>query len=269
MRNDRIAERMATGWIAAQLIPVFWLVVSSFRPATDLLKHPFQLPSSVTVQNYSQIFHMPGFLSSLASTLESSLLASSAAVMIGLPAAYGLSMLPKNRRRMIEKALAGTYLLASTVLGLAYYQGFSAAGLIGTVWGLSMALLGLCLPLAILFCHLILASVPLELGEVATVCGIRGWWYLTRVIVPMNRERLSALLFLLFLISWREFFLAFLIGGSGSARTLSVLLASLYGGEAINWHLLTAFAVLLAAPPALLLLLRSDGLAFAIRGSDE
>src|SRR5262249_36122681 len=111
-----------------------------------------------------------------------------------------------------------------------------------------------CLPFSLTLVDLLFRSVPTSLEEVAMLCGSSMFRRLFTIVIPVARYQIMALLILIFSVSWKEYFFAFLISTGLRTRTLPVLLASLYGGEALNWHLLCALSAILILPAAFVLL---------------
>lgn len=99
-------------------------------------------------------------------------------------------------------------------------------------------------------------SIPREVEEAAMIDGASQWGRYWRVVLPMARPALGALVILTFQAAWNDFFWPFIVLTSPeTAKTLPVGLLSFrntYGGAVGDWGLILAGAVLSALPVIIL-----------------
>ena len=235
------------------LLPILWLLISAFRPEYDIVSAPYSLPEKLTLGNFTQLLQLPGFVSSVRNSFLVALLATAFTAGVALPTGYLVSRYSFPGRVFFRSLAIIGYLFAPAVLALPYLQILSRVGLIDSLAGIVFTHVAFCLPFSLSLVDLIFRSVPISLEQVAMLDGsglrVRLW----RVLVPVTRFQIGGLMLLVFTISWKEFFFAFLVSSSVGTRTLPVLLAMLYGGEALNWHLLCALSVVIVLPSLFLL----------------
>jgi multiple sugar transport system permease protein len=239
----------------SSLLPILWLVASSFRTESDILAGPFTIGGRVTLQNYVTLWRLPAFTSSLRNSLLVATLTVIVTSLISIPAGYLLARFRFRGRAILRAFSILGYLFAPAVLALPYFQFLAAFGLVNSIFGIVFAHTSFCLPFSLALADLIIRTVPESIEEVAMLDGANLFRRIFLVIVPAARYQFAALLLLVFTISWKEFFFAFFISSGYQTWTLPVLLASHYGGEAVNWPLLCSVSAILVLPATMLLLL--------------
>jgi multiple sugar transport system permease protein len=237
----------------AILLPIIWLVISSLRPAPDILGAPYRIPSRLTVQNYLDLWHIPGFVQSMRNSLLVAIMTTIITAVLSLPIGYLLSRYRFKGRRSLQIFALSGYLFAPAVLALPYFELLSQVSLVDSLWGIAFTHIAFCLPFSLALSGLIFRSVPITIEEVAMLDGSGLLRRLFFIIVPAARYQVIALLLLVFTISWKEFFFAFLVSSGYRTWTLPVLLGTMYGGDTVNWPLLCALSTILVIPSLLIL----------------
>jgi molybdate transport system permease protein len=137
-------------------------------------------------------------------TLLSSFLALPPILLIGLPAAYGLSRVNGKKRRLLETLLELPMVMPPIVAGLALLLAFGRRGLLGELLaavGLSIPFTLLAVVIAILFvvtpyfvrrCTLLFAGVDPKLEDAALLLGASPFQTFLRVSLPLVRRGLAA-----------------------------------------------------------------------------
>jgi multiple sugar transport system permease protein len=135
-----------------------------------------------------------------------------------------------------------------------------ALKLLNTVWGLALVYCTILTPFCTWLLKSNLDSIPKELDEAALIDGANRWVTLWQVILPLALPALSTAALWAILLSWDEFFYALLFTSNQQARTLTVTIADLAAGRAVDFGLICMAGVITALPPVLLGLLLQRGL---------
>lgn len=236
------------------LLPIVWLVAASFRSESDILAGPYRITGKLTIENYVTLWRIPAFTYSMRNSLLVAIITVAVTALISIPAGYLLARFRFKGREALRMLSVLGYLFAPAVLALPYFQILAKLALVNSILGIVFAHVSFCLPFSLALADLTVRSVPQSIEEVAMLDGGNLFHRLVFVVMPAARYQFAALLLLVFTISWKEFFFAFLISSGYQTWTLPVLLASHYGGEAVNWPLLCAVSAILVLPAAILLL---------------
>ena len=238
----------------AILFPIIWLIISSFRPQHEIVGSPYSLPQEMSVNNFIELVNIPGFTASLINSFSVAILTTFICAVAAIPTGYLLARYSFSGRSFLRAFALSGYLFAPAVLALPYFKIFGLMELIDSLFGIALSHTAFCLPFAVTISDLIFRSVPYSLEEVSMLDGHGFFSRLIRIVIPAAMYQVASLLILIFIISWKEFYFAFLISSGVDTRTLPVLLATLYGGEALNWHLVCALSTVIIMPSFLILI---------------
>jgi multiple sugar transport system permease protein len=246
----------ALAFIAAFLclLPIVWLLISSFRPESEVIGSPYRLTGGLTIEHYRKLADFPNFGRIMANSFIVAITTAAATACLSFPAGYLLARFRFKGRKALQILSVLGYLFAPAVLALPYFQLLTMLGLTASLPGIIFAHISFCLPFSLAVTDLIVRSVPVSIEEVAMLSGGSLLHRIVFIVIPAARYQFGALLLLVFTISWKEFFFAFLLSGSNTNWTLPVLLGSQYSGDAISWPLLCAMSTVLVLPAALLLM---------------
>lgn len=231
-------------------IPLLWVLATSFKPESVILKDPSGLLFSPTLAQYRGVVGevWPAMLNSLQIGVGTTILT----LAVAVPAAYGLA---RHRSvvwsRVIAISLGLLIVLqmvpqAMTIMPL--YSILAQWRLTNTIFGIVLATSALVLPFAILLIRPFFLSVPVELEEAATVDGAAVWSVFARIVMPLTRNGTITVGIMIFMQSWGELLYGTTFLSKPDAYPVGAMLAlqtTLYGTE---WGHLMALGVLITLP---------------------
>lgn len=97
-------------------------------------------------------------------------------------------------------------------------------------------------------------SIPIDLEEAALLDGAGHWVIYSRIILPLARPALAALLIFSFLGSWNGFLWPLVVVDSEAMKTLPLGIIEFQGQYTVQWNLLMAGAALSVLPVLLVYL---------------
>ncbi|MBB3526974.1 carbohydrate ABC transporter permease [Rhizobium sp. BK456] len=245
-------------WAFLCLFPIYWTFTTAFKKAPDVLRghlvpwldfspdwigwrtlglSPDKIGMTSTVRDE--------FLLRFENSVVISLTAAALAVLLGAPAAYGLSRFRYKFGVMGNNDISFFFLsqmiLPPVVLALpilVLYQGLdmldSRTGLI-VIYTLSV------LPIVIWIMQDQFSMVPTELEQAALVDGCTVWGAFLRVVVPLAMPGAVAAFILSTVLCWNEYFFAALLT-STNATTLPVMVASQTSSQGVSWWTMAALS---------------------------
>jgi alpha-glucoside transport system permease protein len=229
------------------LVPTVALLVSSFRPATEVNTSgwwtAFQLPFTFTLDNYSEVLTDNNIAQSFVNSLFISIPATVIPVMVAAFAAYAFAWMEfpfRNALFIIVVALLVVPLQSALIPVL---QLTTAAGLTGTFPAVWLAHTGFGLPFAIFLLRNFFGALPREMFESAYLDGASPTTAFFRLVLPLSVPALASLVIFQFMWVWNDLLVALiLVGGFPRVAPLTVTIANMVGTLGQNWHLLTAAA---------------------------
>lgn len=214
---------IAIAWV---VIPYYFLFVASITPR-GVLVDGFEPIVHVTWDHFLSVMTgsnaiWPSIFNSIVISLGATLLA----LVIGVPAAYGLS-----RMRMSaigQRTYISFFVLRSVppvTLVIPYYLAFSTLKLLDTLIGLTLVLVSLALPFVIWTMRVFFDAIPKEMEEAASIDGATMWQRFSLINLPVVKQGIAATGLLSALLVFVDYIFVAQLGGPMS-RTFSVYMTS-------------------------------------------
>ena len=230
------------------LVPVAWMVLSSFKPSAEVTAYPPTLWFAPTLDNYRQLFETTPFgeyaVNSVITTVGSTLIG----IVLGVPASFAVSW---TRITWPATVTLLARMAPGTLFLLPWYVVFRELGMIGTYWALILTHAVITMPIVIWVLLPYFDGIPRSVLESAQVDGCSVLRILWRIALPLVTPGLVVASILAFVFSWNYFLFALVLSNSDT-KTLIAASFNFIGEGATNWGALMAAATLIALPPLVL-----------------
>jgi sorbitol/mannitol transport system permease protein len=252
--RSRIRQRLtgvAWGTVAWFLtiiffFPVFWMILTSFKPESAAYSNPPQFAFHPTLSEYKQVFSAgmgPFLANSAIATVISVLLV----LALATPAAYALSMRPIAHWRDALFFFISTKMLPVVAAIVPIYLAVRDIGMLDSIPTLIVLYTAMNLPIAVWMMRSFFLEVPGEILEAARIDGADVRRELTEVVLPTVAPGLAATALICAIFAWNEFFFALNLT-SIRAATMPVFLVGFVTSEGLYWAKLAAAATLASVP---------------------
>jgi multiple sugar transport system permease protein len=230
------------------LVPIVWMLLSSFKSLTDVLSPTPLLTFKPTLVNYIGLVSggnnvLTYFRSSVLAAGISTIIATT----LGCFAGYGLARSNFRGKRHLAFWIISTRMAPIAAVILPLFIGFTFLHLINTVWGLIVAYLSFNLPFAIWIMNAFFADLPPGIEEAARVDGASNFQTFWRIALPMTAPGIVTTAILCLVFSWNDYAFAVTFAGPGS-QTLPVAASQLITQTGVDWGQLTAIGTVVALP---------------------
>ncbi|MBU0473130.1 MAG: carbohydrate ABC transporter permease [Bacteroidetes bacterium] len=254
-----VRKILAISFAIIIITPLIWVVISGLRDVSSLLNNPFSLDSDLSFENLKVVINLPDFSINLINSILLAILSSIIVIILITPISYTFSRYNFPYKKYITTiSLFSTYLLAPPVLIFPYFKILSQFGIINSILGILITHIAFSLPFALSIGKIIYDSVPIEMEKIAIINNVNTARHLFfKIIFPNIKLQYIGLFILIFAISWKEFFYAFIISTDSKSGTLPVLLGTMYSGEYNHWGVILACSSLMILPALFLLILSS------------
>ncbi|MDF0528685.1 carbohydrate ABC transporter permease [Tsukamurella sp. 8F] len=229
--------------------PVLWMVLTAFKQEKDAATPTPKLFFTPTLSEFSSVLSGgvgTAILNSLFATVVSMILV----LLLGVPAAFALSLRPVRKTRDALFFFISTKMLPIVAAIIPLYVIVGKIGLLDNVWTLVILYTSMNLPIAVWMMRSFFLEVPGELLEAASMDGASLWTSVREVILPLISPGLAATALICVIFSWNEFFFAVNMTAV-RAQTVPVALVGFMSSEGLFYAKLSAASVLAALPVVL------------------
>jgi len=234
-------------WVLAIafFLPVLWMVITAFKPESAAETWPPKFVFSPTLAEFRLVFAGwgPFVTHSAVATIGSTILV----VVLGVPAAYALSVRPVKRWRDGLFFFISTKMLPIVAAIGPLYVIALKTHLLDTIWLLIILYTAMNLPLAIWMIRSFMLEVPGELLEAARLDGAGRIREMTEVILPVISPGLVSTALICVIFAWNELFLALNLTITNAA-TMPMYLISSVPQEGLYIAHLSAAATVASVP---------------------
>lgn len=239
------------GLLVAAVIgfPVYWMVLTAFRPASDVLSNPPVFwPNGFTLDNFARAMGTETFWPNVRSSVLIGLGTVLVSLVIGTLAAFALARFRFAGRKAFVVVILGVQMIPLAALVIPVYLLVNDAGMTDTLTGVILTYLVFMLPFTIWLLRGFIAGIPVELEEAAMVDGCTRLGAFRRVILPLLAPGLVATSIFAMIQAWNEYVLVYVLLSSPEKQTLSIWLVSFQTGFGTDYGGMMAGATLTALP---------------------
>lgn len=238
---------------AVMLLPLIWMVLTSFKPEADIVSFPPQLwPESFTLDHYVDVWDRIPFARLYFNTIVFAGTVTIVSVLFDSMMAYALARLEFRGRNLIFVFVLVMLMMPFQVTLVPLYDLLANLGWTDTLHGLIV-------PRAtnafgIFFLRQFFLALPKDLEEAARVDGAGEFRIYRQIIMPLAWPALLTLGLFHFMYNWNDLLWPLLINQAADRQTLPSGLAQFMGQHVVEYGLLMAASVLALLPVVLFFL---------------
>lgn len=227
------------------LFPVYWMVVTSLRPANAIFETSLW-PSSISLDNYAYALNAIPIVHMLGNTLLISAVVTVIQLFTGLLAAYAFARWRFRLDTLVYSLVALTWLVPFQVVMIPNYLLVAQLGLLDSITALILP--HFASALAILLLAQSMRSFPKEVIEAARMDGARSWRILWEVMMPNLRGTIASLAILIFISTWNEYFWPLLLSRTPENSVIQIGIQMFMTAEGTQWGPLMAASTMASLP---------------------
>ncbi|MDJ0959950.1 MAG: carbohydrate ABC transporter permease [Acidimicrobiia bacterium] len=257
--------------IAIFLLPIVWMIATSFKQPTDILARPPVIFFTPTFENYRFAFGEADFGRFIVNTVVVALGSTTIVVIVGSLAAYSFARFNPGNGNFMFFILTTRMMpaiaviiplfvifrdLGKTSIGDTLLLGLDQPG------ALIVAHTVFNLPFAIWLMHSFFQDVPRSLEQAALVDGSSRIKAFFRVAIPLASPGIAVTAIFSFFFSWNEFLFANVLTRD-AAKTITVAVSGFQTQQGILWGPMAAAATVAVIPTLIFVLVLQR---FIVRG---
>lgn len=246
----RIGFWLSVVVIVSPAVFVFlWMLSLGLKNEIDNLTYPpIFIPNPPTLNNFIQVFEQNSIGRYLWNSIVVSGGATLIALLVGIPAGYGIARTGAHRLTVL-------ILIARMTPALSYliplFAVFQFLHLNNTLTALVITHLVITVPIIVYVMASHFETVPRELEEAAEIDGAGAWTTFRHIALPLARPGIVVAFILSFIFSWNNFVFGAVLSGR-ETRTLPVAVYNVLTFEQLSWGPLAAAAIIVTLPVLLL-----------------
>lgn len=235
--------------VSPAILFFLWMISLSIKFEIDNASYPpILIPDRFAWQNYADVLASNRFFTYFKNTLIVTGCATFAALIVGVPAGYGIARMKAHRSAIV-------ILIARITPGLSYliplFLLFQWLGLLGTLVPQIIIHLVVTVPIVIWIMIGYFETTPMELEEAAVIDGATRWQVFRHVALPIAKPGIAVAFILAVIFSWNNFVFGIVLAGR-ETRTLPVAVYNMISFDQLSWGPLAAAALLVTFPVLLL-----------------
>jgi multiple sugar transport system permease protein len=254
--TSRFLFGMAVVALAAlSMFPIYYMLLTSLKPDTILLKQPPDFLFIPTLHNYVQLLIEDDFGRYYWNSINVALWSTLAAVMIGSMMAFALVRVPFRGRKLLFFLILIPRAFPPVTTVIPIFFAVRALGMMDQVITLILFEAAVRLPLVVWVMRGFLRSVPAELIDAAMLdgCTLIGAFF--RIVLPLSVPGLVAVGVICFIDTWNAFLVPLVLTNFDAITAPVALLSYAETEEQLVWGVIAAGGFLTILPILLFALL--------------
>lgn len=190
--------------IFVMAFPFFYMFTSSFKQDTDVFtKSMFYIPIPPNWNNYVRVWTEINFLQYYLNTIKITVVATALQFLVSAMAAYAFARMEVPLKNFFFGLFISTMMIPWTAVMIPQFILISKMHLYDT--HLALILLQLFSSFGIFLLRQFFMSLPKELSEAAIIDGCGHVRIFTRIMLPLSKSAISALVIFTFIKVWNDY----------------------------------------------------------------
>ena len=230
--------------------PIYWMVVSSLRPESELFSVPTLIPKAIDWKftSYRNLLELTDYAVQFANSVQVALTVVVITLLISVVIAYVVTRYRVPGKTILIGSMLYAYMFPPLLLAIPLLSIFARAGMADHLIAVVLAHCTLSIPLGVWMLWGFFKAMPFDLEEAAMVDGCSRAGAFFRMVLPLSLPGIVTVAIFSFLLSWTDYVFSFVLVNSDVNKTLPVGLASILGTFDARWGELMAGATLIALP---------------------
>ena len=241
-------------YILILIIPIYYLIVSSFKTNPEIFAKPLNFPENwsflnfIRVQEYVNIFRAMFYSAWIAAVSEVLIL------VISFLASYALARIPNRMAGAVEAFFSLGFLIPAFAILVPVFMLAAQTHLLYNPIFLILFYTATRLPFTIIVLASTMREIPVQLEEASVCDGANLFQILRHIIFPLTRSGIATVLILNFISIWNEYMFALVLLNQDT-RTLQLVLPLLKTQRVVEVGLVFAGVIIATIPIIILFIL--------------
>lgn len=235
------------------LFPIYWLVQISFKSDSETFgKILTYFPREFTVDPWLVNLTDKTFLLSLRNSFINGLLTMGIALLLGVPAAYGMGRFKVRGSHVFLLTFLVAQMLPASLTLTPMYLIFNKLNILGTHFTAPIAIAAASIPFAVVTLRPYFKTVPKALDEAARLDGCGALKSFLYVMIPAVKTGIITIIVISFLNGWNDLVYSMTFNVNAEMRPLTANIYKFQNAYGTKWNCIMAYGTILVIPVVLL-----------------
>lgn len=237
------------------LFPLYWALITSLKTEQEIFQNPPTFyPHVLNSKSYAAQVETGDFnmFRSFANSFLISVGATLIAVLLAVPASYGIAKYHFKGRKVMLLSFLITQMLPVSVLLTPMFIMFKNMHVYNTWIAAVLADATIGIPFSVLILKNYFSSIPKDLEEAAYLDGCNKFTAFIRILIPIAKPGVMVCAIFSFLYAWGDLAYGMTFILDQEKRPITAGIFNFMGQYGTKWSYLTAFAVVTIIPVALI-----------------
>lgn len=237
------------------LFPLYWALITSLKTEQEIFQNPPTFyPHLLNLKSYAAQVETGDFnmFRSFGNSFLISAGATLIAVVLAVPASYGIAKYHFRGRKMMLLGFLVTQMLPVSVLLTPMFIMFKNMHVYNTWVSAVLADATIGIPFSVLILKNYFSSIPKDLEEAAYLDGCNRFTAFVRILIPIAKPGVMVCAIFSFLYAWGDLAYGMTFILDQEKRPITAGIFNFMGQYGTKWSYLTAFAVVTIIPVALI-----------------
>ncbi|MBX8636731.1 MAG: carbohydrate ABC transporter permease [Thermoplasmata archaeon] len=250
--RSAIVLALLSFFAAIWLIPVYSLLINSFKTASGVISTPVLEPAGFSLSAIETVFAQ--MKQSLLNSLIVTIPVAAVSTFLGAMAAYHLSLKQSYFNDTVFTIIAIATFVPYEITLVPLTSLAVKLDIFNTYYGLIFAFLVFYLPTGALLMSIFMAVLPKRTLEAARIDGANDWLIFRKVVWPLVIPGAISTFMFIIVETWNNFFIPLILTSTPPMRTASVLVMSYSGSYGALYNESFAAALISSLLPLLLII---------------
>ena len=241
-------------WAAIVLLPIWTMIINSFKTKYDIYEAPFSLPKKWIVENYQSVLQSGDFLLYFANSFLVTAGSLIFIILFGAMAAYALVNKKNKVTDFLYFFFIAGMMLPIKIGSIRLLQMVKALGLLNSIAGLYPIYIAMGIPIAVFILTEFIGSIPRDLTEAGFIDGANRMTIFGKIIFPMITPAIATVSIYNLVPIWNDLWFPLIFITNERSKTLLLGVTRLFGQYLTDWSKILAVLTLSAVPVILLYL---------------
>ncbi|WP_125608182.1 carbohydrate ABC transporter permease [Lapidilactobacillus bayanensis] len=237
------------------LFPIVWLILSSFKPSSELFSYPLRLfPKNFTIDHYKSVIS-GGFFGYIYNSLFLAVVGTIITLAISAMCGYALAIYRDSIK--YTNLVFGVFLLGTLIPGetltISQFSVISFMGLYNNIWGVILPVVTT--TTGIFMYRQYYMSVPMSFVEAARIDGASELYIFRKIMLPLAKSTTVTLTLFSVMWRWNDYILPLLVLSDQKKYTIQIAIKNFIGNTGVDWNSILAASVISIIPITVLFMI--------------